>query len=52
MAEVTERKQKRGQGGPERSVLALQNRQEPTPSAFDIALAERDVLKAVKPFIA
>ncbi len=34
------------------AAIALQNGQEPSPSAFDAPLAEKEVLKAVEPFIA
>lgn len=34
------------------AAIALQNGQEPSPSAFDAPLEEKQVLKAVKPFIA
>jgi hypothetical protein len=34
------------------AAIALQNGQEPAPSAFDPALEEKQVLKAVEPFIA
>jgi rubrerythrin len=33
------------------AAIALQNGQEPSPSAFDAPLAEKQVLKAVEPFI-
>jgi hypothetical protein len=34
------------------AAIALQNKQEPAPSAFDPSLQEKQVLKAVEPFIA
>jgi rubrerythrin len=34
------------------AAIALQNGQEPSPAAFDPSLAEKQVLKAVEPFIA
>jgi rubrerythrin len=34
------------------AAIALQNEQEPAPSAFDAPLSEKEVLKAVEPFIA
>jgi rubrerythrin len=34
------------------AAIALQNKQEPAPSAFDPSLEEKEVLKAVEPFIA
>ncbi len=34
------------------AAIALQNGQEPSPSAFDASLEEKQVLKAVEPFIA
>ena len=34
------------------AAIALQNGQEPSPSAFDATLTEKQVLKAVEPFIA
>src|SRR4029077_17090492 len=34
------------------AAIALQNGQEPAPSAFDAPLEEKQVLKAVEPFIA
>jgi hypothetical protein len=34
------------------AAIALQNGQEPAPSAFDSTLTEKQVLKAVEPFIA
>jgi rubrerythrin len=34
------------------AAIALQNGQEPSPSAFDSPLAEKQVLKAVEPFLA
>ncbi len=34
------------------AAIALQNGQDPAPAAFDPALDEKQVLKAVEPFIA